>query len=647
MKFPRLTIQNFLAITEAEISLADRGYVLIQGENLDDTSAKSNGAGKSSIADALCWVLFGETARGASGDDVINEGVGKNTAVTVEIEDGDERYRIARHRKHKPFKNSIQVRQHNKATGDFDIDLTKGTDKLTQPVVDKIVGSSLEVFRAAVYAGQELMPDLPAMTDKNLKVLIEEAAGVTVLEEAYKVAREELAAARQKVDKVQTEIDRLENQSAFIDGQIVDAKASFDAWDLNRKAKLTAGKAELRTRVEEVKKLDKDIADAGLAEIEAKIGDCDVKLSSLKAEGDERARLQGNAYRCEVAANAARDHVRDLTKECGRAKAELEAVEHKIGCPCDECGRAITEAEIAKARQAAERRVKTTLDNLREAKTALDDAQKRAGTTTDALAEFERTMTDPSAISAQRAALALRKSAVERLQRERADNAALIRRRGDELKLLMAEDNPHSRAINDLAERRKALDTQLSDLLTKQRELAEEVEYAEVVQRVFAPSGVRAHVLDEVTPFLNARTAVYLDTLSDGNILANWATLVKNAKGELTEKFSIEVEHAKGGKKFKAISGGEKRKVRISTALALQDLVATRASKPIDLFIGDEIDDALDQAGLERLTMILEEKARERGSVFIISHNDLKDWVSQVLTVRKSGGATTIVEETL
>lgn len=103
-----------------------------------------------------------------------------------------------------------------------------------------------------------------------------------------------------------------------------------------------------------------------------------------------------------------------------------------------------------------------------------------------------------------------------------------------------------------------------------------EVEMSAAVVSVYAPAGVRAVVLDEVTPFLNQQTAKYLGTLSDGNIDANWSTLVRNAKGELREKFTIEVANSKGGKAFKLLSGGEKRKVRIATAMALQDLVATR-----------------------------------------------------------------------
>ena len=55
------------------------------------------------------------------------------------------------------------------------------SEERAQEVIDKLLGCSLEVFQAAVYAGQEKMPDLPSMTDKQLKLMIEEAAGVEVL----------------------------------------------------------------------------------------------------------------------------------------------------------------------------------------------------------------------------------------------------------------------------------------------------------------------------------------------------------------------------------------------------------------------------------------------------------------------------------
>lgn len=81
--------------------------------------------------------------------------------------------------------------------------------------------------------------------------------------------------------------------------------------------------------------------------------------------------------------------------------------------------------------------------------------------------------------------------------------------------------------------------------------------------------------------------------------------------------------------------------------MALQDLVASRANKPIELFVADEIDHALDASGLERLMAILEEKARTKGTVLTISHNSLSDWIRQVVTIKKEGGYSRMVGEAL
>ncbi|MER3922690.1 exonuclease, partial [Klebsiella pneumoniae] len=126
-------------------------------------------------------------------------------------------------------------------------------------------------------------------------------------------------------------------------------------------------------------------------------------------------------------------------------------------------------------------------------------------------------------------------------------------------------------------------------------------------------------------------------------IVAEWSTMESTKKGEWRDKFNISVRKIGASKTFQTLSGGEKRKVRIACSLALQDLVASRASKNIELFIGDEIDDALDTAGLERLMGILEAKARERGTVMIISHKEMKSWFRETITVEVKEGRSYVV----
>ena len=180
MKIGNVNIQGFMAIGSAVLGLADRGLVLIQGENKDDASAQSNGSGKSTIPDAVSWCLYGVTARGESGDDIINTTL-KSASVVVDLIDDDETtYRVSRYRKDKKHKNHVVLEKWTVAGGTV-VNLTLSSDKETQIRINQIVGCDVDVFNAAIYQGQECIPDMPNMTDKEIKNLIEKAAGISVL----------------------------------------------------------------------------------------------------------------------------------------------------------------------------------------------------------------------------------------------------------------------------------------------------------------------------------------------------------------------------------------------------------------------------------------------------------------------------------
>ena len=200
MEFSRLYAKNFLTIGTASIELANKGLHLVQGVNDDDSSAASNGAGKSSLVDAICWALFGRTARDVKGDAVVNRTAKKECYVTLIMRNGDAIYTVTRYRKHSTGKNTLHLSVATDTTPS--VDLSKGTDAETQKEVERVLGCSYEVFMAAVYSGQEVMPDLPRMTDKTLKTLIEESAGLSRIERAYGIARGRMTATAKSMQLV-------------------------------------------------------------------------------------------------------------------------------------------------------------------------------------------------------------------------------------------------------------------------------------------------------------------------------------------------------------------------------------------------------------------------------------------------------------
>ena len=645
MDIRKLEIENFLTIGTAELELDNRGLILIQGENRDDTSADSNGAGKSSIVDAICWGIYGTTARGVSGDSIVNNKSKKNCKVVVEIDDEGTIYRIERYRKHATHKNALYITSTDD-TG-VTINLSKGTDRDTQEVINKVMGCTLDVFVAAIYAGQEQMPDLPGMTDKNLKMLIEEAAGVEVLTEAYTVARTRLTNREKDLTAVQTSVASLTAQhDTFVDS-LATAMDQRDTFETERKARARAEIAKADPIKVEIDRMKKELEEAPVAKINAAIAKINEVLDGRKAKNDELKKLRDAQSSASLSASNAKTLITSKKNQIARAENELASIDSQVGKPCGECGKTYEEHDLATARLARLETLRelhaelvTLEDNYSKAEATLKQAQTVADT-------FESTLTDVTDLAKKHRELSGRLSAVNMLERSIESKAGDLKRCADLARAKMSEPNPHLASVTNFEAKVNDTAAKLETVKKTAEEIEKDVDLLRDAVKVFGPAGVRAHILDTVTPYLNDRTSDYLGALSDGNIHAVWSTLSKTAKGELREKFNIEVTNDKGADSFSGLSGGEKRKARLAAAMALQDMVASRAAKPINIFIADEVDHALDESGLERLMGVLDRKARERGTVLVISHNSLRDWIDTVVTVTKESGITTVSGDTI
>lgn len=645
MNFERLTLQNFLTIGHAEFDLANRGLLLIQGENEDDSSASSNGAGKSSGVDGLCWVIFGVTARGVSGDAVINRVAKKDCCGTLILDDDGVRYRIERNRKNGAKKNQLFI---HRIDAGAEVDMSKGTDKETQEVINKVIGCSLEVFCASVYAGQEKMPDLPGMTDKNLKVLIEEAAGVEVLSAAHKIALARQTEAKHALEMAHSKLASAKATRESAEIAVAATEKLHKEHAEGRLDRAKAKMAEAAPHIECIKGWKEELAtfddDAALA-----LRDEGAKeLSEIRPMLDKQKELDSKVASIERDIAGLKGFIAANKRTLQAKKNELENVQALVGTPCSSCGKEYCEHDLEAAITAKKAAFNDLAAQTRDLVKQLADKETGLEAVKASADEHRAKIPDVKAASDKqergRALLAASQglrdkiaAAVSMIDKIKAEATAIAKDTSNPYDaILKTQSGAASAAL--LAESEAE-----SEVVAKQDAL----ELAQATVAVFGPAGVRAHILDTVTPFLNERTRDYLGALSDGNIHATWSTLTKNAKGELKEKFKIEVTHDKGADSFDGLSGGEKRKVRLACALALQDMVASRATKPLNIFIGDEIDHALDEPGLERLMSVLDKKARDRGTVLVISHSDMKDWVDQVITVKKSGGQSTVSGDNL
>lgn len=630
MKFKSVSYLDFMTISSASLNLEDRGLTTVSGENRVNPSSESNGAGKTSIAEGICWCLWGKTARGVTGDEIIRNGT-KEATVSLTIEEDGGVYTISRNRVKGKGKTRIIFTK-----GDLSSDLTGGTEAITQGVIQKIVGCNYEVFRAAVYMAQEEMTCLPKASDRELKELVEEAAGLTKLAEAFEIAKE---AHREAASIVLAESKLHETLKAILEkaeSNLKCAQAEYDhlceeAEEEERLFKIE--REELITRLEELKKRRDDIEEKTPLEklkkanlvIDGKIGGIREENEKLKEWGAELSHLESERYILMKDTETQESLIRADEKS-------LLRVNDRIGKPCGECGTivtkdhllAVTESILASIADKKDK-VKKNADKIAviDAKIVSHKAKEPKGTPVADLLEKRRKISD---------AILSRQEMEGRITlMETSLTKSFVKRKPRSI-------DREKKAVKEASDSLAAFEKKLERVIKEEQD-------AKKVKDVFDVGGVRAEILDQVTPFLNEKTAEYLAVLTDGTITVEWTTLVRKKDGSLKEKFAVEVTNTENGKGFKSCSGGEKRRISLACSFALQDLVSSRATKPINLLVADEIDDALDVPGLERLMSVMQEKAKDRGTVLVISHNDLKSWIGNSVTVVKEVGGSTVIDE--
>ena len=143
MKIKSLYIQNFLSIKDAYIDFTKfDGLTLIKGKNLD--TGGSNGSGKSSIVEAVYFSLTGKTIRKSTEASLVNTQSKKGLVVEVKIEQKDGSC-ISIRRGKKPTHMRVLV------DGE---DITEGHSKISQELLDELIGAPYKVLAASMFFGQ-------------------------------------------------------------------------------------------------------------------------------------------------------------------------------------------------------------------------------------------------------------------------------------------------------------------------------------------------------------------------------------------------------------------------------------------------------------------------------------------------------------
>jgi len=642
MNILSVEIDNFLIVDHVSVNLHDRGLVRISGVNKDDATSGSNGAGKSTIIEAVYWGLFGDTLRSLkSVDDVINSNVGGNCAVTVELEDSGITIRVTRYRKHSKYKNNLFLYID-------DVDSRGKDNRETQEFIEALIGVDKTTFASSIVFGQGYSKNLrrfSELTDKEQKECLEKILELEVFQDAFSEAKAEL---RQKAVDLALMEGQVSTEQSLYDGLLEDiaedlkSSESFGE-DVAEKIaaveeNISGVEEELSEVVEELSSIGElDFDDAVLCQENLKLMGVDVieKKDKLQAKYFEKktklVTIKNSISKDISTLRAQKDKLCDPDSEgedcwyCGGMILEKKILEKSDGFDFEIKDRERSLVKVEEGLAKLERGYAKRKNNLEAEAQAvselLDDVDAE-------ISELNRLQRSVSALEAKKSTLQYKKETL-----------------GKSIKELSGRKNPWDQILLKKQSQLEVLGASVEEGKTAVAAFREDIQYLEFWKKGFSRQGIRSFMLDKVIPFLNEQVNKYLHILTDGGIQVEFNAVKRLASGEFRENFHVAVTNSKAAQTYEGNSGGEKRRIDLAVSLAINDLIAGRSGKRFNILLLDEVFENIDETGTYYVVKVLEELARNRSSVFVITHQDsLADYFHSEICVQRLDGKSQIIQ---
>ena len=244
------------------INFANKNLVLVIGENMDlggDDAGARNGTGKTTIVNALSYVLFGEPLTQIRRDNLVNKTNEKNMVVSVKFIKNNIEYTIERGRKPQIFRfyaNDIEQ--------DFESNEAQGENRETQHEINNLIGMTHAMFKNIIALNTYTQPFL-ATKQAEQREIIEQLLGITLLSQKADLLKEKMRVAKQQLTEEKYKIDSKMAANEKIQESIESLKLRSTAWQTQKdddKQKFSEAiteleKVDIKVELEAHKKLQK------------------------------------------------------------------------------------------------------------------------------------------------------------------------------------------------------------------------------------------------------------------------------------------------------------------------------------------------------------------------------------------------------
>lgn len=540
----RVKARNFLCFEELDVDLGEPGITVVTGVNLD-RPGKSNGAGKTSLLNALPVALFGRTFKGQQADAWATRGR-KRAMVSAELElPGGGILRAER--KRLPSSTRLYLNDDEISAG--------GKQRDVAGDIERFAGYSWDTFAATVFLSQEEIGAFLWGTPKQRHELAARLQNIDRFEAARDAAAANVRRAEREAEEQASEVsDAIAALQAF--EEAAGAAAELErAQDVERQWERRV--AELRAAVPP--EPDRTALDAANAAVRAAQNDLDAAAANVRA-------LQSHVTACQNRAATQRIHVDSLKSRAADMHARARALRESPG-NCPACGRAIeydpalraaeaahAESEAAAAdNDTAQAQQQVSAEEGRAAQAQQQVVHAQAGLAPLEQAIAQRRAAAEGASEARTRLVAARTAAQTELRSGEASlSAATVERRRWESKAELERGRAD--------ELRLAVDAK-SEALNGMRAA---IAFAHIGVKLLSRDGIPAALLRGMVPRLNAAADRYAELFTDSEIRVRFET------GE-DGMLACGVLNPHGGEHLADQSAGESRIAALVTSFALRE----------------------------------------------------------------------------
>lgn len=588
INFKKIYIKNFLSVGEKPIIVNfEKGLCLITGENLDKPE-RSNGVGKSTIADAIHFSLFGETIREVKKDLIPNYYTNGKTVVQITFDIGNDSYELNR------TVNPTTVKLVKNS-----VDETKDTIANTNETIENLIRCNSKIFNNCISLGINSSNCFMNMKKSEKRQYIESILDLDIFSKMTDICKSELSEDRKireglsaKKETYQSILDDYENQKKEFE-----TKKQKNIIELEQK--INALKNKIQILNDEIDNLvitkDNDLSESinqaknALKIIEEKISETEKIIASKQSE------------------------IRSIQKILNEIGDNSET--------CPSCLRSIDES----CKQHVENRKQEMLNDIVICEEFIKEKHDKKKKIVSKRYEAENIINN----------LQNREKENEKQKSKKEQNQKLIEQINSAILDIEQQIEKEQNRTENFDKNIQENEKKKVELEKKISELDQRIYILNNSKFILSDEGLKSVFISKIINLLNTKINHYLNKLDSNSRIA----FDSYFEDSLTDSVGKIASYAN-------LSGAEKKAVDLACMFSFMEMRELQNFPIFNFVLFDEIfDSSFDKKSVQLITDICEEISSNK-SVFIISHR--KDAIYsnnyKTISLQKKNGVTNMLE---